>query len=115
MSGQIVIDLDHLEKYVAGDDALRHEILSIFGDQAEMLSGQFSISQTDEGWRNTAHALKGAARGVGAWALGDLCEAAEALIGQIAGKQERRAALLVSIRLHLSRALAEAARLREAA
>lgn len=109
------IDLDHLEKYVAGDSALRDEILCIFSDQVELLGGQLDIGQSDEGWRNTAHALKGAARGVGAWLVGDLCEKAEALIGQIAGKAEKRAALLVSLRHQLAKAVAEAARLREAA
>jgi len=31
-----------------------------------------------EGWRDAVHTLKGAARGVGANALGDVCEACEA-------------------------------------
>lgn len=115
MDGEKAIDTAHLEKYVVGDAALRDEILCIFSDQAEFLDSQFEIGQTDEGWRNTAHALKGAARGVGAWTLGDLCEKAETLVGDVAGKRERRAALLVSLRHQLKRALAEAARLRVAA
>ncbi len=111
MNAAVMIDVDHLEKYVAGDDSLRDEILTIFGDQALLLSEQFSIDQTDEGWSNTAHTMKGAARGVGAWVLGDLCEEAEALIGQIAGKNEKRAALLVSIRAQLKNTVCEAKRL----
>jgi HPt (histidine-containing phosphotransfer) domain-containing protein len=31
-----------------------------------------------EGWRDALHTIKGAARGVGAFALGDACERAEA-------------------------------------
>ena len=115
MSPQRPIDLVHLEKYVVGDDALRNEILSIFSDQARLLNGQFDIAQTDEGWRNTAHALKGASRGVGAWALGDLCEEAESLIGQVSGKGEKRAAILTLIRDQISTVVAEAGRLCEAA
>ncbi len=106
MENKNLIDLDHLGKYVGGDDALRDEILAIFGDQAESLNQQFSVEQSDDDWRDTAHALKGASRGVGAWALGDLCEAAEQLVGELAGKQEKRAALLVSLRGQVKETLA---------
>jgi hypothetical protein len=96
------IDIDHLEKYVAGDDALRDEVLSIFAEQAGKLVGMFHIQQPDEGW-------KGASRGVGAWTLGDLCEEAERLVGAAPAKMENRASLLVSIRetLHQCQAAAE--------
>ncbi len=104
-----VIDFDHLEKYVAGDNALRDEILEIFSEQVEMLMQQFDVFQNDEGWRNTAHTLKGASRGVGAWTLGSLCEDAEALIGAAPAKQESRATMLVSLR-HTARAAVEEAR-----
>ncbi len=113
MSAADKIDVDHLEKYVVGDDALRDEILTIFSEQVDLLGEQFSINQTDEGWRNTAHAIKGAARGVGAWVLGNLCEEAEMLIGQIPGKGEKRAGLLVSIRQQLDETVADAKRLRD--
>ena len=110
-----MIDLEHLEKYVAGDSALRDEILTIFAKQAEMLSNQFSVPSSDEDWRNAAHALKGASRGVGSWALGDLCEEAETMIGNIAGKNERRSAILISIRQKLAATLSDANRLMERA
>lgn len=110
-----MIDLVHLDKYVAGDIGLRDESLMIFSEQADMLREKFSSAETDEAWRNTAHALKGASRGVGAWALGDLCEEAEGMIGQIAGKAERRAAILVSIHRRISEAMGEVKRLRSLA
>lgn len=103
-----VIDFDHLEKYVAGDDALRDEILEIFTEQVDNLIQQFDVFQTDEGWKNTAHTLKGAARGVGAWNLGTLCEEAEKMVGPAPAKQEARATTLVSLR-HLARAAVEEA------
>lgn len=112
MSRQSTIDSDHLEKYVAGDYALRDEILVIFSEQINTLSRGFDTAQSDEAWRNTAHSAKGCARGVGAWRLGDLCEEAEGLIGSIPGKLERRAALLVSIRRSIEDALGDAERLR---
>jgi len=93
-----MIDEGHLDKYVCGDAALRDEILSIFVEQAGKLLSQFDTMLADEHWRDVAHALKGAARGVGAWALGDLCEEAEMLVGETSGLAERRASLLVSLR-----------------
>ncbi|MHA7873477.1 MAG: Hpt domain-containing protein [Hyphococcus sp.] len=112
MTAQSPIDLVHLEKYVFGDDALRDEILEIFDDQAAALSAQLSGAQNDEVWRNAAHALKGASRGIGAWALGDLCEQAEALTGPSSGKRERRAALLVAIKRQIMTIIAESERIR---
>ncbi len=108
-----LIDLDHLDMYICGDPALRDEILTIFEEQAERWSELFDPGQTDEGWRNAAHALKGASRGIGAWEVGDLCEEAESLIGEQQGKAEKRAALLVSLRTKLNATVAEARRLRD--
>ena len=101
------IDFDHLEKYVAGDDALRDEILGIFAEQVRNLLEQFDVFQPDEDWKNTAHTLKGASRGVGAWALGQLCEDAEKLTGAAPAKREARATLLVSLRFQAHAALEE--------
>ena len=75
------IDISHLEKYVFGDRALLDEILTIFVDQTAMLVSKLSAAISLDDWRLTAHTLKGAARGVGAWTLGDLAEEAEKLGG----------------------------------
>ncbi len=88
------IDLDHLEKYVAGDRALRDEVLGIFEQQAEMWTRMLDPRAPDDSWKDAAHALKGAARGVGAWEVGDLCEQAEALIGEDRLVKVRRSVLL---------------------
>jgi len=111
----VLIDWDHLEKYVVGDDALRDEILTIFVEQAGKLVAQFDAAQTDEGWKTTAHTLKGAARGVGAWDLGALCEEAEDVIGGVPGKRETRSALLISIRRKLNATIGAAKELRDCA
>lgn len=110
-----MIDLDHLEKYVGDDIALRDEILTIFCEQAEMLGGNLSVSAADDSWRDIAHALKGASLGVGAWALGKFCEEAESLIGEIPEKTERREMILVSIRKSITEALGDVRRLCAAA
>lgn len=112
MSEYQSIDLDHLEKYVAGDNALRDEILEIFAEQLSGLVERVDAEGTDEAWRNTMHAMKGAARGVGAWSLGDLCEEGEALIGNTSGKIERRSGLFVAIKSHADTAMADVKRLR---
>ncbi len=110
-----IIDFDHLEKYVAGDSALRDEILEIFAGQVDLHLQQFDVFQSDEAWKNTAHTLKGASRGVGAWSLGQLCEDAERLVGAAPAKQESRATLLVSLRIAANSAMEEAKRFRLAA
>ena len=77
MPTQNAIDLVHLEKYVAGDAALRDEILTMFAERAHELNEALKLRQSDHDRKVTLHTLKGGARGVGAWALGDLCEKAE--------------------------------------
>ncbi|MEK7265503.1 MAG: Hpt domain-containing protein [Pseudomonadota bacterium] len=75
------IDILHLEQYVFGDRSLLDEILTIYIDQATMLLERLDAASDDQSWHSTAHTLKGASRGVGAWAVGDLAEAAEKLTG----------------------------------
>jgi HPt (histidine-containing phosphotransfer) domain-containing protein len=77
-----LIDLDHLERYVAGDRSLRDEILGIFEEQADMWVNMLDPNAEDPAWKDAAHALKGASRGVGAWDLGDLCAEAEKLVSE---------------------------------
>lgn len=89
------IDLEHLNRYVFGDKALLGEVLGIFKEQAALISDRMQPSMDDEAWHLAAHTLKGAARGVGAWALGDAAERAEALSG--AGAAEERVKVLSAI------------------
>lgn len=69
------IDFDYLEAFAAGDQAVVDEVLELFGEQAEMWSKLLHADQPN--WRDAAHTVKGSARGVGAVALADACEAAE--------------------------------------
>lgn len=114
MNAACLIDLDHLDLYVAGDDALRDEILAIFETQAEMWAGLLDPSAEDAAWRDAAHALKGAARGVGAWQLGELCARAETMVG-LSRRREERADLLEELRRTGRETVAEIRRLRDAA
>ncbi len=90
------IDLEHLDMYVAGDAALLDEILTIFVEQAEAWTAKLAPYLEDEVWHNACHTLKGAARGVGAWHVGDLAERAEHLRGD--GVIDERLALIQDIR-----------------
>ncbi|WP_425408667.1 Hpt domain-containing protein [Hyphococcus sp.] len=98
MSVSSAIDFKHLDKYVMGDDDLRDEVLEIFIDQLHLQLRNLDPSKDDISWKHTAHTLKGAARGVGAWDVGDLCQEAELLVGDINNKQKAREALLAALR-----------------
>lgn len=106
------IDYSHLDMYVQGDRALLDEILTIFEDQAKALKAALDPAATDDVWRHAAHTLKGAARGVGAFSLGDAAEQAEGLVGEDAGA---RAALLPIINDRVDAAVAYARILRDGA
>ncbi|ADM10291.1 hypothetical protein PB2503_11219 [Parvularcula bermudensis HTCC2503] len=88
-----LIDVHHLNQYVAGDRALRDEILAIYEQQVETWAEVLNPMANDTAWRDAAHALKGASRGVGAWEIGQICEEAEGMIGPEASLDDRADAL----------------------
>ena len=112
MARHDLIDLDHLDRYVAGDRSLRDEILGIFEEQAEMWTRMLDPGADDQAWRDAAHALKGASRGVGAWEIGDTCQAAEKLIGE-ARDEAVRHAMLRDLKAQVDATIAEVRRLRD--
>ena len=74
------VDLSHLARYTGGDKALNAEILRLFDGQVSEMVGQLLgvLEQRDaKRWREVTHTIKGAARGVGAFAMGDAAAAAE--------------------------------------
>ncbi len=73
MSG--AVDFGYLETYTAGDGQVIAEVLALFQGQAVVW--QAGLERPVGGWRDLIHAIKGAARGIGATALGDACETAE--------------------------------------
>ena len=70
------VDFGYLEDFAAGDRQVIGEVLNIFLQQAEIWVG--SLDPAKVGWGDVVHTIKGAARGVGANALGDACARAEA-------------------------------------
>ncbi|WP_417469974.1 Hpt domain-containing protein [Maricaulis sp.] len=73
-----VFDAAHLARYTGGDAALKAELLALMCEQAERCIGLITAAPDRQTWISALHTLKGAARGVGAFALGEACEAAEA-------------------------------------
>lgn len=74
------IDLSHLARYTGGDKALNAEILRLFDGQITDMVGQLQsilIARDARKWREVTHTIKGAARGVGAFAMGEAAAAAE--------------------------------------
>ena len=91
------MDFGYLEGFAAGDRTVVREVLAMFGQQAALWAR--GLDAGDAGWRDVVHTIKGAARGVGANALGDACAACEA-----AGEGD-----LPTVRAALSAAVADIA------
>ena len=72
-----IIDGAHLDRVTGGDEALTLEVLGLFRQQMALWSELLQPDAANEVWGDTAHSLKGAARGIGAWALGEVCAQAE--------------------------------------
>ena len=72
-----VLDRDHLARYTAGDAALEAELFGLLSGQIDACIARLKAATAETGWKDAAHTLKGAARGVGAMALGEACAMAE--------------------------------------
>tara|TARA_R110002124_G_scaffold64661_1_gene176466 strand:+ start:25 stop:441 length:417 start_codon:yes stop_codon:yes gene_type:complete len=94
------LDLVHLAKYTFGDRGLECELLGLFRSQAGIYVTRLETAVNAKEWADAAHSLKGSARGLGAWALGDIAEDVEPLsfddeAGRAAAVVRVREAILV--------------------
>jgi HPt (histidine-containing phosphotransfer) domain-containing protein len=74
------VDLSHLARYTGGDKTLNAEILKLFDGQVSEMVGQLrGVLELRDArrWREVTHTIKGAARGVGAFAMGAAAADAE--------------------------------------
>jgi HPt (histidine-containing phosphotransfer) domain-containing protein len=88
------VDLAHLNRYTGGDSALNAEVLRLFVGQAEQLIAKLRVyldKHDKKGWHDTLHALKGAARGIGAFALADVAAVAEPMDPGLQGREAGQA------------------------
>jgi HPt (histidine-containing phosphotransfer) domain-containing protein len=96
------VDLVHLSRYTLGERALEIELLELFCAQAEACLQRLAAAKAERDWTETAHTLKGSARAIGAWRVGDAAERAESLGG--AALAEARAAALGALELAVGEA-----------
>lgn len=76
-----LLDGAHLHRYTGGDVALEVELYGLL--RGQIVSTLDALERAgDDGvlWQRLVHTLKGAARGVGAMALGEVCATQEARI-----------------------------------
>ncbi len=79
-SGQ-PIDRDHLQRATLGDSALQRELLAMF--QTQLAEARTRLAGADAAERSRiAHAIKGAARGLGAFEIADWAAKIERNPGQ---------------------------------
>jgi HPt (histidine-containing phosphotransfer) domain-containing protein len=64
------IDRAHLKQMTLGDDALAREVLGLFDRQAMLMIERMRGADRDAQMA-MAHALKGSARGIGAWQVAE--------------------------------------------
>lgn len=95
MSGPV--DFVFLEAFVGDDLSIADEVLELFRQQADVWTPMLAADQA--GWRDAAHALKGAAGGIGARGLQAACADAEASDSALVG------AALARVRDELDQAL----------
>jgi HPt (histidine-containing phosphotransfer) domain-containing protein len=72
------IDLVHLARQTLGDDALKIEVLRLFNQQIVLYFERVRAATDAHEITLGLHTLKGAAQGVGAFALAEIVKAAEA-------------------------------------
>ena len=104
------IDLEHLSSYTGGDAALMAEIFGLFREQVALWGQLLSPDAPSGSFRDAAHSLKGSAKGIGAWALADVCSIAEQLSGAEASPA-KRAVVVHDIRTELDKVLQDIAAL----
>ncbi len=78
----VIICEKHLLSVTFNDQNLRRQVLEIFAQQIEDFRRELVLAREPEVLRGLLHRFKGSARGVGAFALGEALECAEALAAQ---------------------------------
>lgn len=72
-----VFDRAHLARFTGRDPALEAELIGLLDNQIDAQIAAMANAPDADSWKAAAHTLKGAARGIGAMALGEACAQAE--------------------------------------
>lgn len=78
-SRDVPIDWAHLTRFTLNDTSLEQEVLGLFAMDAPRYFAKMQSAANLKDWAEAAHTLKGSARAVGAWAVAECAQAAEAL------------------------------------
>lgn len=81
-AGEPSIDWAYLSRQTMGDVALEDELLTLFEAQAAEFGGKLAAAASHKARLDLVHTLKGAARAIGAVALGDAAEDYETALAQ---------------------------------
>ncbi len=100
------VDFARLLAYAGDDPALVEEVLGLFGEQADLWLRLLEGAGAADGFRDAAHTLKGAALGLFADRLADVCGRAET---QADGAPALRQVLAGSVHDEVDRVLADVA------
>lgn len=86
-----IVDQAHLNRMTGGDKELANEVLGLFREQCELWMRLLEPETDTLDWGNAAHTIKGSARGIGAWVLGEVCGGAEeaARAGELTRDEKR--------------------------
>jgi hypothetical protein len=86
-----IVDQAHLNRMTGGDSGLASEVLGLFREQWDLWVRLLDPTTDTLDWGNAAHTIKGSARGIGAWQLGEICGKAEeqARAGDLTRDQKR--------------------------
>jgi len=85
------VDFEELQRNAAGDPDLAREILVLFEENIEGWLAALKPGLDDKAWYAASHTLKGAARGLAAWPLAELCAQAETLSSDVKAREAIRA------------------------
>ncbi len=78
-----LLDRNQLAQFSGGDVAMEREILGFFHTNASGYIAEMERAGDGDEWEMMAHKLKGAARSIGAMALGEIAEEAEMVSDQV--------------------------------
>jgi HPt (histidine-containing phosphotransfer) domain-containing protein len=71
------VDLVHLSKMTMADRSLEKEVLALFRNQSVLCLNRLETAECDESFTEAAHAVKGSARGIGAWQVAEYADVIE--------------------------------------
>lgn len=103
------VDLVHLARMTMGDRSLEREVLGLFRSQASLCLARLRKAEDEVAFIEAAHAIKGSARGIGAWRVADIAATLqdEGLPALAEGKVEALAEVLAEVDGYIARLLCD--------